>query len=316
VLSPLQWRDNLGADSLAIEARLLDAAVCDDASLTEISKHLIAAGGDRIRASFVGASGLISAADPTAALSPQLLTAGVSVELVHVGSMYHDDVIDDARTRGGVESVNSKWGDLKAILAGDFLLARASELAAALSTEIAQLLAETIGWLCEGQVKELRSHHDTGRSEAAYLDAIGGKTAALFGTACRIGGLVGGLGSETTEVLTSFGRQYGFAFQIIDDVRDFSTGGSDLASGIYTLPVIQHLAGDDAGQLRALLARSQDPSAIADANLLVASSPSIRSALDVASEHVTSALSLIENLEPDPAVDGLRAAAENLVPRH
>ena len=128
-----------------------------------------------------------------AAVTDDVILGGVSVELVQVGSLCHDDVIDEAETRRGVDSVNARWGNLKAILAGDFLLAKASEIAAGLGTEVAGLLAATIGRLCEGEVNELRHAYDPARTIESYLAAIEGKTAALFATACRVGGIVGDL---------------------------------------------------------------------------------------------------------------------------
>src|SRR5204862_2627867 len=124
--------------------------------------------------------------------SDDVITGGISVELVHIGSLYHDDVMDDAEVRRGVPSVNSKWGNLVAILSGDFLLARASELAASLGIEVAGLLAATIGRLCEGQVGELQTTFSVDRTESSYLASITGKTAALLAASCRIGGLTAG----------------------------------------------------------------------------------------------------------------------------
>ena len=152
------------------------------------------------------------------------------MELVQVGSLCHDDVIDEAQTRRGVESVNARWGNLKAILAGDFLLAKASEIAAGLGTEVAGLLAATIARLCEGEVHELRTAYDAGRTEASYLAAIEGKTAALFATACRVGGIVGDLPRADIDRLTTFGRHYGMAFQVVDDVLDVVADDATSAS--------------------------------------------------------------------------------------
>ena len=114
----------------------------------------------------------------------------MAVELVHLGSLYHDDVIDEAETRRGVPSVNARWSNIVAILAGDYLLARASALAASLGADVAALLAATIGELCRGQVLELQHLFDVDRSEETYASAIEGKTASLFATSCRIGGMV------------------------------------------------------------------------------------------------------------------------------
>src|SRR2546421_10039453 len=171
-----------------VEDALREAVRSDDAYLTEVARHLILAGGTRVRPLFAIASAAAGGADVT----DEVVLGGVAVELVPLGSLYHDDVIDEAPTRRTVESVNARWGNLAAILAGDFLLAKASEIAASLGTEVAALLAATIGRLCEGEVGELRTAYNVDRSEMAYFAAIQGKTASLFATACRIGAIVGG----------------------------------------------------------------------------------------------------------------------------
>ena len=119
------------------------------------------------------------------------IQGGIACELVQTGSLYHDDVMDEADTRRGVDTVNARWGNLQAILAGDFLLSRASEIAASLGTEVAALLARTIGRLCEGQIEELRHTYNSARPEASYLSSISGKTASLYATAARIGAPLG-----------------------------------------------------------------------------------------------------------------------------
>ena len=176
-----------------------------------------------------------------------MVRGGVAVELVHLGSLYHDDVMDEAETRRGIEAVNHRWGNLTAILAGDFLLAKASELAASLGTEVAELLAATIGRLCEGQVRELQLIYDVTRNEEQYLQAISGKTAELYATSCRIGGIVGGAERDVINRLTEFGHAYGMAFQVVDDILDLvatdeelgKPSGNDIREGVYTLPVIR-----------------------------------------------------------------------------
>ena len=315
-MTPLAWRHDQPADAAAIEARLRSAVVSDDESLTEIASHLVHLGGPRTRSGFVAASALVGSMQPTDALSDDIVTAGVAIELVHMGSIYHDDVIDEATTRLGAESVNHRWGDLKAILAGDFLMARASELAASLSTEIAELLAETIGSLCEGQAKELRSRSHKSRTEAEYLDAIDGKTAALFATACRIGALVSGIDRHHVDTLTEFGRSFGLAFQIHDDVADFATTNgsvqpvlrSNLESGIYTLPVIRSLAGENGRELARFLDRT-DSSAISASLEFVRKGRTLASSLETAAEHANAAMNHLDDLPPGRAVDGLNKAA-------
>ena len=186
----------------------------------------------------------------------------MAVELVHLASLYHDDVIDEATIRRNVESVNSRFGNLVAIVAGDYLLARSAAIAASLGTEIAALLADTLGRLCQGQVTEVRSAFQIGRSHDDYFAAISGKTAALMATSCRIGALTGGLPAAEVEACTEFGRCFGMVFQIRDDILDITAtdgqlqkpAGQDLAEGIYTLPALVALADPDAGpDLRALL---------------------------------------------------------------
>ncbi|MEO1058669.1 MAG: polyprenyl synthetase family protein, partial [Actinomycetota bacterium] len=187
--SPLLALSGMDADRDRIEAAMHDAVVTPDAYLNEIASHLIVAGGKRLRPVLAVAAARLEGGGA----SDDAVRGGVSCELVHLGSLYHDDVMDEADTRRGVETVNAKWGNLQAILAGDFLLSRASEIAASLGTEVAGLLARTIGWLCEGQIEELRHTYDTARTEQSYLASIHGKTASLYGTAARIGGIVAGL---------------------------------------------------------------------------------------------------------------------------
>ena len=142
--------------------------------------HLVAAGGKRLRPALTlcaayAALGARPAAD-------EAVTGATAVELVHLGSLYHDDVIDEAETRRGVPSVNARWSNIVAILAGDYLLAQASALAASLGADVAGLLATTIGELCRGQVLELQYLFDADRDEESYFSSIDGKTASLMAT--------------------------------------------------------------------------------------------------------------------------------------
>src|SRR5438132_1465047 len=247
----------MGDELQRVEAALRTSVVADDPHLTELASHLLQAGGKRLRPALT----VTAAACRTGLPVPEdVVLGGVAVELVQVGSLYHDDVMDEATTRRGVESVNARFGNFKAILSGDFLLAKASEIAAGIGTEVAALLAATIGRLCEGQVRELEGVFDVTRTEAAYTASIAGKTAALFSAATRIGGLVGGLAGPAVDALTLYGNRFGMAFQVVDDVLDVvatdaelgKPSGHDMAEGIYTLPVIRALAaGDD--ELRELL---------------------------------------------------------------
>ena len=255
----------MSSDRERVEKALLDAVRTPDAYLTEIASHLISAGGKRLRPVFTLVASQVGSDGPA---TDDAIQGGIACELVHLGSLYHDDVMDEATTRRGVDTVNAKWGNLQAILAGDFLLARASEIAASLGTEVAGLLARTIGRLCEGQIEELRHTYNVGRPVESYLASIDGKTASLYSTAARIGGLVAGHDRRVVEALTGFGTAYGMVFQIVDDVLDLTAtdeelgkpAGHDVVEGVYTLPVLHTLAsgGTAASELSAMLGRPLD----------------------------------------------------------
>jgi heptaprenyl diphosphate synthase len=305
---------SMRTDRERIEAAMRDSVVTTDAYLTEIASHLIVAGGKRLRPVLAVAAGQVAGAVAT----DDVVRGGVACELVHLGSLYHDDVMDEAETRRGVETVNAKWGNLQAILAGDFLLARASEIAASLGTEVAGLLARTIGWLCEGQIEELRHTYDVGRPEVSYLASIHGKTASLFGTAARIGGIVGGLDRAVVDALTDYGHAYGMVFQIVDDLLDVTStdeqlgkpAGHDMEEGVYTLPVLRTLAlGTSASdELASLLGRPLEPAERDKALAIVRSNDGIRQAVECASGYVAAAESACDGLPAGRVVEALRAA--------
>lgn len=308
----------LPSDLGRVEAALRTAVVTDDPFLTDVATHLIGAGGKRVRPLLAVCAG----GNGDGPASEDVITGAVAVELVHLGSLYHDDVIDEATTRRGVESVNARWSNIVAILAGDFLLARASGLAASLGVEVAAILASTIGDLCRGQVLELQRLFDVNRDEAAYFGSIEGKTASLMASACRIGALVGGHSRETVEGLTDYGRHLGMIFQIVDDVLDLTASeqelgkpaGLDLAEGIYTLPVIYALRDSD--ELRRLLGRPLDPEGVAVGRRLACADGAVDCALAVADEHVGHCAKALESADVSPEVaEALRRLAREIITR-
>ena len=236
----------------------MESVVTGDDFLDEVTTHLLAAGGKRLRPVLA----LATATFGQGGASREDLLGAVAVELVHLASLYHDDVMDEATVRRNVESVNARFVNLVAIVAGDFLLARSAEIAAGLGTEIAGLLAATLGELCQGQVAEVHAAYQLGRSRDDYSRAIAGKTASLMSTSCRIGALTGGLPRPQVDAFTTFGRCFGMVFQVRDDILDVvateaelgKPAGQDLAEGIYTLPVLLALADPVVGpELRPLL---------------------------------------------------------------
>jgi heptaprenyl diphosphate synthase len=297
-----------------LEPLLTEAVVTGDAFLDEVTTHLIAAGGKRLRPLLALAAATGGRRDPT----EDDLMGGVAVELVHLASLYHDDVIDEATIRRNVESVNSRFGNLVAIVAGDYLLARSAAIAASLGTDIAALLAETLGRLCQGQVTEVRSAFQVGRSREDYVSTISGKTAALTATSCRIGALTGSLPNREVQACTEFGRCFGMVFQIRDDILDITAtdgqlqkpAGQDLAEGIYTLPALVALEDPDAGpDLRALLGQPLAQPERDKARAIVLGSSGIAAAVTAAHGYVQDAQSATAGItQPD-----LRAGLSRLV---
>jgi heptaprenyl diphosphate synthase len=232
----------------AVERRLREVTVADTEFLTEIAQHLLAAGGKRYRPLLAQV-----AAELGSNAGTEPVEAGVSVELVHLGSLYHDDVIDEAETRRGEASVNSNWSNTIAILAGDFLLAKASEVAAPLGEEAVALIAKTYATLCEGQVRELIYADSLAHGVDGYYNVIGGKTASLIRTSARLGAITGGADTDTIEAISDWAWEMGMVFQITDDVLDLvasnaflgKPAGSDIGEGTFTLPVL--LAANESG---------------------------------------------------------------------
>jgi len=309
-------------DHLArVDERLLAAVTTGDSHLTEMTSHLIRAGGKRLRPLMGVLSAATGADSGGTGVTLDVIDGGVAVELVQVGSLYHDDVIDEAETRRGVPSVNARWNNLTAILAGDFLLAKASEIAARLGTEVAGLLARTIGRLCEGEITELRYAYSTDRPEDAYFTAIEGKTASLYATACRIGGIVGELPRPQIDALTEYGRSFGMAFQLVDDVLDLTASeevlgkptAHDLTEGVYTLPVLRALHTEAGDELRSLLGTPVEGDKRERVRQLVLASGGIESTVDEVQRFVDEACAALEEVDDTAATKALAGGAEHLL---
>jgi len=249
---PIVW------DSLArVEERLLEAAAADDPYLTKIAQHLLLAGGKRFRPLLA-----LLAAEFGESRDHRPIEAGVSVELIHVGSLYHDDVIDEADVRRGAASVNANWTNTVAILAGDFLMARASEVAAThLSQESVRLLAATYAELVQGQTRELQLDFDLDHDVADYEQVIAGKTASLIRTSARLGAIASNAPDHVVESLSAWAWEVGMVFQIADDALDLvadeetigKPAGSDIREGKFTMPVLEALIGRNGPRVRELL---------------------------------------------------------------
>ncbi|HEX2030591.1 MAG TPA: polyprenyl synthetase family protein [Actinomycetota bacterium] len=241
----------------AVEADLREAVRSDVPLVSAAAGYLLSAGGKRFRPLLVLLGGRFGEPE-----DPRLVLGAVAIELTHLATLHHDDVIDEADFRRGIASVNARWDNTVAILTGDYLFARASEISADLGPAVTRLLAVTIAKVCEGQIREAASAGSLETDEHAYLEVIRRKTAALIATSCRLGGMLSGAAPEEIDRLERFGEALGLAFQLSDDIMDVTEDeetlgkepGVDLKEGVYTLPVIYALR-DSArrDELRALL---------------------------------------------------------------
>jgi heptaprenyl diphosphate synthase len=298
-----------------VEAALRQAVTSPEPLLTEVAAHLVEAGGKRLRPALL----LAAAAATGSEAVDDVVQGAVSVELVHMGSLYHDDVIDESGSRRGVESANVRWGNLVAILAGDFLLARGSEIAAGLGTEVVGVLANAISRLCQGEMTQLHYAFSIERPEEAYLEAISCKTASLLSASTHIGAIVAGASRSEIESLTRFGHGFGMAFQIWDDVRDLvcteeelgKPAGHDMLEGTYTLPVIRALTDPDVStELSALLGRPLDGPELEKARDMILSTAAIRESIAEGRRWADVATQALQELPPvsDSLSNGARQA--------
>ncbi|GHE87663.1 geranylgeranyl pyrophosphate synthase [Streptomyces longispororuber] len=226
----------------AVEEGLLEATKSEVPFITEAAQHLVRAGGKRFRPLLVMLAAQFG--DPYA---PGIVPSAVVVELTHLATLYHDDVMDEAEVRRGVPSANQRWGNSVAVLTGDFLFARASHILADLGPEAVRIQAEAFERLVTGQILETAGPRDGRDPVEHYLDVIGGKTGSLIAVAGRFGAMMSGADETVVDVLTQYGERLGVAFQLADDVLDIAsestesgkTPGTDLREGIPTLPVLR-----------------------------------------------------------------------------
>ncbi len=225
----------------AVESRLREAVKTSDDFVSEAAAHLVAAGGKRFRPLVTLLASQFGDAD-----APGVVPAAVVVELTHLATLYHDDVMDEADMRRGAESVNTRWGNAIAILTGDFLFARASDVLADLGPEAVRLQARTFERLVQGQIRETVGPQDGHDPVEHYLQALADKTGSLIGTSARFGAMLSGVSADQTELLTQWGERIGIAFQLSDDLIDVAsdsavsgkTPGTDLREHVPTLPVL------------------------------------------------------------------------------
>ncbi|YCK38036.1 polyprenyl synthetase family protein [Actinomadura sp. ATCC 39365] len=246
--------------------RRIEAAVASaDVGLRTMAVTLARRGGKRLRPAL-----LLLSAEFGAFRAEPLLDAAAALEMFHLASLYHDDVMDRAPTRRHGPSVNALWGEPAAVVAGTFLVSQATRLLAGLPDACGRAAAGAMVRLCSGQLLETESAFDTGLTEGAHLDILRRKTATLFELPCRLGALLAEVPEEQAEALAGYGAELGLAFQLADDALDLRGSAAsmgkqplnDLREGVYTLPVLRLLGRDE--RLRTLLAEIEpDPAQVA-----------------------------------------------------
>jgi heptaprenyl diphosphate synthase len=303
-----------------VEQRLMEASRSDDPFLTAIAQHGLLAGGKRFRPLLAQLT-----AELGSNLDDRAIDAGAAVELIHLGSLYHDDVIDEATTRRGVESVNANWTNTIAILAGDFLMARASELAAStLGQEAVRLLARTYAELVEGQTLELQLDHDLNHGPSEYYRVIGGKTASLIRTSARLGAMASDADPEVVESVSTWAWELGMVFQITDDALDLvatdgylgKPAGSDIGEGKFTLPVLLAAGGPEGPRIAELLTTRPYPDeVVAEVIDLVRNGGFVDQALQEAAARVEVSQQATGDLPDGPAREVMGRLGDYLLER-
>src|SRR5438093_247201 len=250
----------------AVEAALVERSRSELELIPLAARHLVSAGGKRLRPQLALLSARAFEYD-----GPAAVPMAAAMELIHTATLVHDDIVDESDSRRGRATANYFWGNAASVLMGDYLVIKAFTIAAeAGDPRLFRLLCDTIGRMCEGEVLQICVRAEVGLDVQTYLRIIEAKTAILMATCCRTGALLGGAALEQMEALTTFGTKVGLAFQIIDDVLDYTAEadslgkpvGSDLSEGKLTLPLIYALQRARAADRAQLVEALERPSAL------------------------------------------------------
>ena len=309
------------ADMAAIDALIRRRLASDVVLINQIAEHIVSAGGKRLRPMLVALAG--RATGPVRAQHHQLAAI---VEFIHTSTLLHDDVVDESDLRRGRSTANALWGNAPSVLVGDFLYSRSFQLMVELDDmAVMRLLADTTNRIAEGEVLQLLHVRNPDTDEAAYLGVIERKTAVLFAAGTRLGGLASGADEGTQQALYDYGMQLGYAFQIADDVLDYSGDaqalgknlGDDLAEGKATLPLIHAMAqADDAtrARLRAIVEQG-DTGAMPEVLAAIQRAGSLDYSRARAREYAAKAEAALAPLPDNDAVAALRGLARHAVER-
>ncbi|MCU1615288.1 MAG: Trans-hexaprenyltranstransferase [Frankiales bacterium] len=313
--------DSLAEGLARVESGLATAVGSDHPFVREAAGHLVAAGGKRFRPMLALLAAQLG--DPGA---PEVVSAAVVCELTHLATLYHDDVMDEAAVRRGAPSANSRWTNSIAILTGDFLFARASDLLADLGPEAVRIQAQTFERLVTGQIRETVGPQEGDDPVAHYLEVLADKTGSLVATSARFGASFAGVDEPLVRALTAFGEEVGVAFQLSDDLLDIvsqdgasgKSPGTDLREGIATLPVLLALAGDDPAEARLRELASApvtDDEEHAEALALLRGSRSLARANEVLGDYAGRARERLAGVPAGDVHDALSALCDYVVTR-
>jgi heptaprenyl diphosphate synthase len=294
-----------------------------DELMAEAVSHLFQAGGKRFRPLFTVLSAQLGP-EPD---SWQVTVAGAVIELVHLATLYHDDVMDEAQVRRGADSANARWGNNIAILAGDYLFATASRLVSRLGPDAVRLIAETFAQLVTGQMRETRGIADGADSVEHYLKVVYEKTACLIAAAGQFGAMFSGADDDQVARLSRVGGIVGTAFQISDDIIDIDSDshesgklpGTDVREGVHTLPMVYALRqpGPDGDRLRELLAGPvEDDDAVTEALTLLRASPGMAQAKEFLAQYAAKARHELALLPDVAGRHALEALVDYTISRH
>ncbi|MDO5645611.1 MAG: polyprenyl synthetase family protein [Dermabacter sp.] len=313
-----------GLDS--VEDKLVISVATSDAMVQWTARYLLDAGGKRARPALVFLAAAFGDMH-----RPEVVDGACLVELTHLATLYHDDVMDSAETRRGIKTAHEVWGNNAAILTGDFLFARASAMSAGLGPDIVKLHAHTFERLCLGQLNETVGPPEGADPFEHYLEVLSHKTGSLISAAGIIGATLGGASPEIVETLGRYGEAVGVAFQLADDVLDVrgtpdvsgKIPGTDLREGVPTMPTLllrRRVASGDASahSLETLAAIDGDLSsdeALAHAVSLLAADPAVDDTQALADRYADEALELVHSLPEGAARDALEAFTISLVHR-
>ena len=312
----------LAADDMAgIDALIRRRLASDVVLINQVAEHIISAGGKRLRPMLVALAG--RACGGHGAEHHQLAAI---IEFIHTSTLLHDDVIDESDLRRGRSTANAIWGNAASVLVGDFLYSRSFQLMVELDRmQVMQVLANATNRIAEGEVLQLLHVRNPDVDEAAYLEVIERKTAVLFAAGTRLGALASGADEATQQRLHDYGLQLGYAFQIADDMLDYTADGADLgknlgddlAEGKATLPLIHAMAHSDEAvrqRLRAIV-EAGDAGAMEEVLAAIRACGSLDYCRQRAGEYADAAEEALADLPANPAVAALRGLARYAVER-